>query len=119
MKSIKIPLLLLFFLCYSISELTAQNVVAHNKTEFLEDNSNDLNTIKVLKHPKVIKKKIPSQKKQIEKAVNKKVLVKVLKSRKRLRFRSKRNLKPGKCYKEDVCESKEVELDRNKIKRAH
>ncbi|CAL2093461.1 hypothetical protein [Tenacibaculum sp. 190524A05c] len=115
MKSIKI-LLLFLFLGYPLNQLTAQNVVAQNNVEYIEDSSNDLNTIKVPKKAEVVKKKMKSQKQQVEKIVKAQALQKVLKTNKRLRFRSKRHQKPGKCYKDAVCDDDKINLDRNKIK---
>ena len=105
MKSIQI-LFLFLFLGYNVTTVAAQSIVKQNNVEYLEDNSNDLNTIKVLPKTKVEKKKMPSQKKHIERVMKKNTIGKVLKNRKRLRFRNRRNQKPGKCYKEDVCDDK-------------
>ncbi len=115
MKSIKI-LLFFLFLGYPLSQLTAQNIVAQNNIEFIEDNSNDLNAIKVLKKSKVVTKKMKPQKQQVEKIVKSEALQKVIKTNKRLRFRNKRHQQQGKCYKDTVCDDDKINLDRNKIK---
>ncbi|MFY7671421.1 hypothetical protein ACOSP6_10090 [Tenacibaculum sp. MEBiC06402] len=119
MELIKIILFGAFlFLGTTINTITSQKVVTQNKTEFLEENLDDVNTIKVLKHSKVVKKNVPSQKKHIDKVVSEKDLKEVLKRKKYLRFRNKRHQKNDKCYRDDVCGDKELDLDRNKIKRA-
>ena len=114
MKPITIFLFSLLLSIYS-SKINAQTVVAQNKVEYIEDSPHDLNKIKVLQNSKVEKKKMPSQKKQIEKIVKNKILLKVVKNKKRLRFRNKRNQPAGKCYREDSCDDQKIELDRNKI----
>ena len=114
MKPITIFLFSLILSIYS-NKVKAQTVVTQNKIEYIEDNSQDLNKIKVLQHSKVEKKKMPSQKKRIENGIKNKALLQVVKNKKRLRFRNKRNKPADKCYREDNCNEKKIELDRNKI----
>lgn len=99
MKTFIKSIIFVFFFMASVAtnEVVAQS---RNKVEFVKENTNDLNNIK-MPTAKKAEKPVMDVKKITKNVANYKSMNK-MKQRKRLRFRSKRKA-ATKCYRETVC----------------
>ncbi|CAM1342117.1 hypothetical protein [Tenacibaculum amylolyticum] len=108
-KNNRFKIVAVIFFSLLVSTVTAQNVIVENGVEYIDEN-NDSESLNSIKVPSIESKVTPKLKK-VKRIQNKKditAIEKLLKRKKKLRFRKKRKLSK-KCFKESAknCDSNE------------